>query len=111
MNRLDMEPKIKGDLKFGIDQSLPGMVYAAVQLNPYKEADIISFVASKAEKMPGVLRILKIKGGIAAIATNRWYANKAAEAVNCTWAKGNYPAEQSDPWALRESLFVTEKQE
>src|SRR3546814_4736091 len=25
MNRLDMEPKIKGDLKFGIDQSLPGM--------------------------------------------------------------------------------------
>src|SRR3546814_16251437 len=94
MNRLDMEPKIKGDLKFGIDQSLPGMVYAAVQLNPYKEADIISFAASKAEKMPGVLRILKIKGGIAVIATNSWYDIKADEAANCQWAQGNFRSDE-----------------
>src|SRR3546814_14684037 len=88
---------------------LPGIVYAYVQLNPYKEADIISFDASKAEKMPGVLRILKIKGGIAAIATNSWYAIKAAEAVKRQWAKGNYPADQADHWALLEASFVPEK--
>src|SRR3546814_10497630 len=38
-----------------------------------------------------------------------WYAIKAAEAVKCQWAKGNYPADQADHWALLEASFVPEK--
>ena len=35
--RLDIEAKVTGAQKFGIDQAFVGMVYAAVKLNPHRE--------------------------------------------------------------------------
>jgi isoquinoline 1-oxidoreductase beta subunit len=58
--------------------------------------------------MPGVKRILEIRNGVAAIATNSWYAMKAVEAIECEWAPSTYPAEQADHWKVLEASFKPE---
>jgi isoquinoline 1-oxidoreductase beta subunit len=104
--RLDIEAKATGALKFGIDQAVEGMVFATVKLNPHKGAALQSFDASRAEGMPGVKKILKITNGIAVVASNTWYAMKAADAVECQWAAAAYPPDQAEHWAAVEASFT-----
>ncbi len=108
MERLDIRSKVTGEMKFGIDQKMDGMVYAAVKLNPNKGQPIKSFDASKAQSMPGVQKILKVSNGVAVIATNSWYAMKAAELVDCIWEPAKYPADQADHWKTVGASFVPE---
>lgn len=108
MTRLDIRDKVMGELKFGIDMKMEGMLYAAVKLNPGKGQPLKSYDASKARAMPGVKKVLELKTGIAVIATNSWYAMKAADAVMCEWMPSAYPAEQADHWKVLESSFKPE---
>lgn len=108
MMRLDVRAKVMGELKFGIDLKMDGMLFASVKLNPNKGQPLKAFDASKARAMPGVKKIFEIKNGIAVIATNSWYAMQAADAVTCKWAPSTYPAEQADHWKILESSFKPE---
>ena len=108
MMRLDVRPKVMGELKFGIDLKMDGMMFASVKLNPNKGQPLKSYNASKAQSMPGVKKILEIKNGVAVIATNSWYAMKAVEAIDCEWAAAAYPAEQADHWKVLEASFKPE---
>jgi isoquinoline 1-oxidoreductase beta subunit len=108
MMRLDVRAKVMGELKFGIDLKMDGMLYASVKLNPNKGQPLKSYDASKARAMPGVKKILEIKNGVAVIATNGWYAMKAVDAIDCQWAPSAYPAEQADHWKVLESSFKPE---
>ncbi|UWU86985.1 molybdopterin-dependent oxidoreductase [Bradyrhizobium yuanmingense] len=108
MTRLDVRAKVMGELQFGIDQKMEGMLYASVKLNPSKGQPLKSYDASKARAMPGVKKILEIKNGVAVIATNSWYAMKAVDAIACEWAPSAYPAEQADHWKVLESSFKPE---
>jgi isoquinoline 1-oxidoreductase subunit beta len=105
MVRLDVRPKVMGELKFGIDLKMDGMLFAAVKLNPNKGQPMKSYDASKARSMPGVKKILEIKNGVAVVATNSWYAMRAVEAIDCKWAPSTYPAEQADHWKILEASF------
>ncbi len=67
-----------------------------------------SYDASKAQAMPGVKKILELTNGVAVIATNSWYAMKAAAAIDCKWAPSTYPAEQADHWKVLEGSFKPE---
>jgi isoquinoline 1-oxidoreductase beta subunit len=108
MMRLDVRSKVMGELKFGIDLKIDGMLYAAVKLNPNKGQPLKSYDASKARSMPGVKKILEIKNGVAVIATNSWYAMKAVDTIDCAWAPSIYPAEQADHWKVLEASFKPE---
>lgn len=108
MERLDIRAKVTGEIIFGIDRKMDGMVYAAVKLNPNKGQPIRSYDASKAQSMPGVIKILKISNGVAVIATNSWYAMQAAERVECVWEPPKYPAEQAGHWDIVQSSFTPE---
>ncbi|MGY3422202.1 isoquinoline 1-oxidoreductase beta subunit [Bradyrhizobium sp. F1.13.4] len=105
MMRLDVRSKVMGELKFGIDKKIDGMMYAAVKLNPNKGQPLKSYEAGKAQSMPGVKKILKLKNGVAVIATNSWYAMKAVDAIQCVWAPSIYPAEQAGHWKVLEGSF------
>jgi len=105
--RLDIGKKVTGELRFGIDQSLPGMVHATIKMNPNKGAPLLSFDATKAKRMRGVSKILPITNGFAVIASNTWYAMQAADAVECKWAPAtDYPPEQAQHWAIVEASFA-----
>jgi isoquinoline 1-oxidoreductase subunit beta len=108
MKRLDVQSKVMGELKFGIDLKFDGMLFASVKLNPNKGQPLKSYDANKARSMPGVRRIFEIKNGVAVIATNSWYAMKAVEAIDCKWAPSTYPAEQADHRKTLEGSFKPE---
>jgi isoquinoline 1-oxidoreductase subunit beta len=108
MTRLDIKSKVMGEMKFGIDQKMDGMLYASVKLNPAKGQPLQSYDASKALKMPGVKKVLEIKNGVAVVATNSWYAMKAVAAIDCKWAPSTYPAEQAGHWKVLENSFKPE---
>ncbi len=91
--RTDMLPKCTGTAEFSIDVRLPDMLFATVRRNPGLGAGLTSFDASKAESMPGVRRILPVDGGVAVVATNTWYAFKAAKALAFEWEPAPYPAD------------------
>ncbi|MCP5076146.1 MAG: xanthine dehydrogenase family protein molybdopterin-binding subunit [Rhodobacteraceae bacterium] len=98
-SRTDMVAKVTGAPIFGMDVDLPDMLYGTVRMNPHLGGKMISFDASKAEKMPGVVKIIDMSGpeneafggGIGVIASNTWAAFKAAEAVEIEWGKADYP--------------------
>ncbi|GGZ98188.1 aldehyde dehydrogenase [Arenicella chitinivorans] len=90
MPRVDVVAKSTGTAEFSIDVELPEMLYASVRMNPRLGAPMTSFDASKAETMPGVKRIIQVNNGVAAVASNTWYAFKAVNAVQCNWANASY---------------------
>lgn len=107
VQRLDIKGKVTGELRFGIDQSVPGMVHATIKMNPRKGAPLESFDASKAERMRGVRKVLPITHGLAVVASNTWYAMQAADAVECHWATASdYPPEQAQHWAAVAASFT-----
>ncbi|MDB5964517.1 MAG: xanthine dehydrogenase family protein molybdopterin-binding subunit, partial [Polaromonas sp.] len=55
--RLDTPAKVNGTAEFGIDVRLPGMVYASLQQCPVIGGKVVSFDASKAKAMPGVVDV------------------------------------------------------
>src|SRR5262249_51852083 len=57
MMRLDVRSKVMGELKFGIDLKMDGMMFSSVKLNPNKGQPMKSYDASKARLMPGVKKI------------------------------------------------------
>lgn len=84
--RLDTVAKINGTATYAIDVILPDMVYAAVRKNPALEAPLKAFDPAPALAMKGVLKVVAIPGGVAAIADNTWRAMQAVRAVQCDWA-------------------------
>ena len=55
--------KVVGELKFGIDLKIDGMMFASVKLNPNKGQPLKSYDASKAQSMPGVF-MMRLSGSV-----------------------------------------------
>ncbi|BCG92412.1 xanthine dehydrogenase family protein molybdopterin-binding subunit [Mesorhizobium sp. 131-2-1] len=93
--RVDMLAKVTGAPIFGIDVRLPEMLYGTVKMSPRFWSKPVSVDLAKAEKMPGVVKIVPIETsyghGFGVIAENTWAAFKAAEAIEAKWADPEYP--------------------
>ena len=91
--RLDNPDKVNGKAVFGIDVSLPGMKYAAVERNPRFHGKIKSINDKKARDVKGVIDIIKVempvfsgtREGVAVIANNTWAALKAKKLLEIEW--------------------------
>ena len=110
--RTDMRAKVTGAPIFGVDVTLPDMVYATVRMNPGLGAAMRSMDAAEAEAMPGVLRVVPLEtrfgGGFAVIARSTWHAFQAADAVRAEWAEAAYPAGDEEIWAAFEEAAAGE---
>ena len=97
--RTDMAAKVTGAPIFGIDVDLPDMVHATVRMNPRLGGPMVSFDASAAKAMPGVIDVIDMSGpqneayggGFAVIAKDTWSAFQAADAVEVEWGPAPYP--------------------
>ncbi|WP_421717016.1 molybdopterin cofactor-binding domain-containing protein [Arcobacter arenosus] len=88
---LEVEEKITGQAKFGIDVRLPNMKYAALVQPISFGAKIISYDDSKAKNMPGILKIKKLSNEKIAIIAEHWYqAKMAIDKVEVKWDKGDF---------------------
>jgi isoquinoline 1-oxidoreductase beta subunit len=91
---VDTPAIIAGKPLFGIDVSLPGLAYAAIEMCPAFGGTIASADLSKASAVPGVIATLTLNTGInpgggddavAIVANSWWTANKARETLAIKW--------------------------
>ncbi len=92
MPRVDIPASVNGTQIYGIDISLPGMVYAAIAQSPVFGGKARGFDADSARTRRGVLDIFAIDDGasVVVVADNWWRAKNALAEVQIDWDdKGN----------------------
>jgi isoquinoline 1-oxidoreductase subunit beta len=89
LKRLDTAPKVVGELVYGIDLKLPGMLIAAIKDCPVYGGKLTGFDAAKVQGMPGVKHVLKVNDSAVAVVADRWWRAKTAlDALPITWDEG-----------------------
>ena len=83
--RLDLADKVAGAPIFGLDASMPDMLYGAVARPSRIGAVYVDADTSAAEQMPGVVKIVKEKDFVGVVATSRMEAEHAKNAIDVTW--------------------------
>ncbi len=105
VQRTDILAKSTGAPIYGIDMDMPDMVYATVRANPAFGSALTSFDDSAAKSMRGVKKIVSVRNGVAVVADNTWRAFKAADAIDCVWAKPDWPSNTEGMWKALEENF------
>lgn len=59
--QIDAFEKVTGQLRYGGDISIPGMLHAKVLRSPYAHAKVVKIDTSKAEALPGVAAVITYK--------------------------------------------------
>jgi isoquinoline 1-oxidoreductase beta subunit len=116
---VDLDDMVRGKATYGIDVVLPGMKYASIERCPVYGGKVVTFDATEALKVPGVVQVVAIPetpipsgfnplGGIAVIASNTWAAQQGRQKLKITWDFG--PNASHDSTAYRAQLEATAKQ-
>jgi isoquinoline 1-oxidoreductase beta subunit len=100
--RVDTPAKLDGSAQFGIDIKLPGMKYAALAQPPVLGGAVKAVDSAAAEKMPGVVKVVTTRSGVAVVADHYWQAHTARDALRITWDAG--PNAHLDNAAIRAGL-------
>lgn len=106
-------PKIvTGQPLFGIDVSLPGMLYAVYEKCPVFRGKVASANVDEIRRLPGVKHAFIIEGGtdpegvlggVAIVADSLWRANAAREKLRVEWNEGPAAAESDAAFAAEEA--------
>ncbi len=89
VKRLDTLDKLTGKQIYGADLKLPGMLNAAIKDCPIFGGKLKSYDASKAEKMPGVKKIVRVRdSAVAVVADTWWHAKTALDTITVEWDGG-----------------------
>jgi isoquinoline 1-oxidoreductase subunit beta len=91
--RADNAAKINGTAIFGLDKTVPGMLFAVVERNPRFHGKVKSFDATAAKAVAGVKAVFKVqmpvfgytREGVAIVATSTWAALQARKQLKVTW--------------------------
>jgi isoquinoline 1-oxidoreductase beta subunit len=81
MRRPDLQAKITGAAKFGIDVTVPGMVFASVKQAPVFGATVKTMGSAPA----GTTNVVNLGDAVAVVAGNTWAAIQGARSVAVTW--------------------------
>ena len=79
--RVDIPSKVNGTAKYGIDVTVPGMLYAAIEMAPVFGGKLTSVDTAPAEAMPGVKKVVKLDEAVAVVADSFWRARRALAAL------------------------------
>jgi isoquinoline 1-oxidoreductase subunit beta len=100
--RVDTPAKVDGSAEYGIDVKLPGMKYAALAQSPVLGGSVKAVDSTAAEKMPGVVKVVTTKSGVAVVADHYWQAHTARDALKISWDAG--PNAHLDTASMRAGL-------
>ncbi len=103
----DLPDMVNGKARYGIDQTVAGMVYAAVERPAVLGASVKSHDNKEALKVPGVKQTVVIDtfkpphghqpmGGVAVIADNTWAAFQGRKKVKVEWDNGSHVGYNSE---------------
>jgi isoquinoline 1-oxidoreductase beta subunit len=89
VKRLDSPDKVTGKAIYGIDVTLPGMLYAAIKACPVNGGKVKSFDDAKITGNKGVKKVVKVEDyAVAVIADSWWQAKTALDALPIVWDEG-----------------------
>ncbi len=86
--RVDIPDKVDGSARFGIDVTLPDMLYAAVKTCPTLGGKLESFDDSACRTMGGYFTTVPLEDGVVVVAGSYWQARKALEKVSVSYDPG-----------------------
>ena len=112
----DLPDMVNGKVRYGIDQKVEGMVYAAVERPAVLGASVKSHNNEEALRVPGVKKTVVIEtfkpphghqpiGGVAVIADNTWAAFQGRKKLKVVWDNGEHLGYNSEPF--RKTLTET----
>ncbi|MGA8541900.1 MAG: molybdopterin cofactor-binding domain-containing protein, partial [Terriglobales bacterium] len=115
----DLPEIVTGKAVFGMDATMPGMVYASVEHPPVLGQKIKSYDDKATLKVPGVQKTLTIDvfkpphqfqplGGVAVIADNTWAAFNGRRSLKIEW--GSSPHSVYNSASFRKTLEATSRQ-
>jgi isoquinoline 1-oxidoreductase beta subunit len=102
IDRIDLKAKVIGEPIFGMDAEMPDMLHATVIRPEHIGASILSADTSEAEKMPGVVKVVKKEDWVGVIANSFSEALAARRKVKVEW---DIPKKWSEE-EIREMLQV-----
>ena len=83
--RVDLADKVYGAPMFGLDAEMPNMLYGAVVRPSKIGAKFISATTDKAEKMPGVVKVVSEDDFVGVVAESYIEAENAKQAIEVVW--------------------------
>ena len=101
---------VAGKPLFGIDVSVPGMLYAVFMKSPVFGGSVRSANVDAIKALPGIRDAFVVRGGqvfdglaggVAIVATNWWMANKARDKLEVVWDEGAAAGQSSEGFAKR----------
>jgi nicotinate dehydrogenase subunit B len=100
--RIDIPGKVTGGASYVQDLRLPGMAHARVVRPPQHGAKLVSLDTAGAERMPGVLRVVRDGSYVAVVAEREFEAVRAARALSdrARWDAGKLPPSDIYPHLL-----------
>lgn len=113
---------VSGRAIYGIDVRLDGMLQAVVARPPVLGSGLAGFDASRALKVPGVVRVIEIPstslpakfhplGGVGIVARSTWAAIKAREALEVKWTPSSHASYDSAAFKTALERLVREPAE
>jgi isoquinoline 1-oxidoreductase subunit beta len=99
---------VSGQPMFGIDVTVPGMLYAVFQKCDVHGGKLVSSNVAAIRSLPGVRAAFEVKGGtdlhglldgVAVVADSWWQANRARQQLDITWDEGNIAGQSSTDFA------------
>jgi isoquinoline 1-oxidoreductase beta subunit len=89
LKRLDTAKKVNGQMVYGMDLKMPGMLVAAIKDCPVFGGKVKSFDANQVSSMTGVKKVVQVgDSGVAVIADTFWHAKTALETLSINWDEG-----------------------
>lgn len=110
---VDTPAIVAGKPLFGIDLKLPGMLHAVLVTCPAFGGLLKSANLAEVQALPGVAKVLTIKGdgqaeslvdGVAILAKSWWSANKARAALRVAWDDGAQTGFASEGYAAQAAV-------
>ena len=101
---------VAGKPLFGIDVSVPGMLYAVFVKSPVFGGTVRSANVGAIKALPGIHDAFVVEGGpvfdglaagVAIVAANWWTANRARDKLDVAWNEGSAAGQSSDEFARR----------
>lgn len=117
-NTVDAQDLVTGKAKYGLDIDRPDMRIAMIARSPTLNGKPVSFDATAAREIDGVLDVFEVEGpapddpyfilasGIAVVATSTWAAIKGRDALVVEWDAGPNADDSSDKfWRQNEEML------